>query len=1319
MILCPCKKCGNIYWHFREVVYEHLIVDGFIRGYKKWIFHGECTSSGTSSTINPTYPDTDYHQHVRQDDMEDMLRDAFNMRSHDRKLFYNAARVSKRDVSVCKIPQSCQDMKRLIKDLGLGNTEDVNTNEGGAQLRKKPVKVLRYFPLIPRLQRLFMSSKTAESMRWHNDQRTDDGLLRHPADSLAWKSFDSKFPSFASDPRNVRLGLAADGFNPFKIMSTSYSTWPVVLVPYNLPPWICMKQSSFILSMIIPGEKGPGNDIDIYLQPLIEELKQLWSGVETYDVLRKENFNLRAALLWTINDFPTYANLSGWSTKGRYACPCCAAQTCSKWLYNGKKFSYMGHRRWLDENHKFRFQKTLFDGTEEYRGAPKQTVGSEILFMLKDINFSYGKMNQPPITQTRRRSKDKFDDESNEEDDPNEAEVVEEKEYFFELPYWEHNILRHNLDVMHIEKNVCENIIGTILNVDGKSKDNLKSRLDLVDMRIRRDLHPQVLPNGKYRLPPSIFSMSNKEKEVFCMVLKDIKVPDAYASNISRCVSFKDRRLYSLKSHDYHILMQDLLPIALRCCMSKNVTSCIIELSNIMKAICGKVLNVEELEKVQDRAALTLCNLEKIFPPSFFTIMVHLVIHLPHEAILGGPVFYRWMYPIERFLSKLKSYCRNKRYPEGSIAEGYLAEECMTFCSRYLEDAKTRLNRPSRNAGLNDHDLAETYLFQSYGEPIGKVEIVELDDISWIQAHRYILFTTIQLNRCASNEYKQILRSRARSRRLQHREINKLFTESFHEWLSQTVSSGKDVNDEIKWLSQGPNKVIKRYSAFLINGYRFHTKYRERMRRTQNCGVVVNSSITSYASARDSNPVEGNVEYYGLLTDIIELDYYGRWKVILFRCDWADVNTARGIKKDQFGFTMVNFSRLIHTGQQLMDEPYVFSSQVKQVFYSKDPTDEGWYVVLRNTPRDLFDMGNGSRDDIVERLETLPFPEQNLDENIPSTRKMRRRKLRGLSISRILQIQKKNSEQQTAVGSSNVPETLDEPEEIQTENGGTRRVRGRTLLSDLYDLDPANRVKVSRNTYGQPVGSEARLLAGYIGILARNANMLPINYESWHHMPDSKKNQALANIKERFALEVSDDYIKKTLGSRSFASVAEAEEVKSGQKVGRLQLFEITHRKKDGSPITSEAGEIMEKLKDKKAEYEATASTDSSVNLENIDNRIITEVLGPERYGRVRFQGSGVTPTQYFGSGSQQYMPSGSQAKAEVQRLRDQMAQMQANTVEQIAEVQRKYEELQQQLRAEAAEREAAAAAERRQRQQRGRQSIGKSTMTSSYSFSR
>ncbi|PPS20322.1 hypothetical protein GOBAR_AA00256 [Gossypium barbadense] len=291
------------------------------------------------------------------------------------------------------------------------------------------------------------------------------------------------------------------------------------------------------------------------------------------------------------------------------------------------------------------------------------------------------------------------------------------------------------------------------------------------------------------------------------------------------------------------------------------------------------------------------------------------------------------------------------------------------------------------------------------------------------------------------------------------------------------------------------------------------------------------------------------------------------------------------------------------------------------------------------------------------------FPEQNLNENIPRTKE-------------------ENSEQQTVTGSSNVPETPDELEEFQTESGGTRRGRGRTLLKDLYDLNPIERVKVSRNSHAQ------------------NANILPINYKSWHHIPDSNKNQALDNIKEKFALEVLDDYIKKTLGKKwrdhkstlkkeYFKKNIRLKEVSSGQKVGRLQLFEITHKKKDGSPMTSEAGEIMEKLKDKKVEYEAIALTDSFVNLENIYNKIITEVLGLEKYDWVRFQGSGVTPTQYFGSSSQQNMPSGSQAQAEVQRLRDQIAQMQVSTVEQIVEVHRKYEELHQQFRADAAAREA------------------------------
>ncbi|XP_042944837.1 uncharacterized protein LOC122278720 [Carya illinoinensis] len=179
--------------------------------------------------------------------------------------------------------------------------------------KKIPHKVLRHFPLKPRLQRLFMSKKTAEDMRWHREKRVQDlNNLRHPADSVVWKEFDKSHQWFAQESRNVRLGLATYGFNPFGNMSTSHSVWPVILMPYNLPPWKCMKDPYFMMTLLIPGPRAPRNEIDVYLRPLIDELKQLWEeGVDTFDALVSQTFRLHVALLWTINDFPAYANLSG------------------------------------------------------------------------------------------------------------------------------------------------------------------------------------------------------------------------------------------------------------------------------------------------------------------------------------------------------------------------------------------------------------------------------------------------------------------------------------------------------------------------------------------------------------------------------------------------------------------------------------------------------------------------------------------------------------------------------------------------------------------------------------------------------------------------------------------------------------------------------------------------------------------------------------------------------------------------------------------------------------------------------------------------
>lgn len=100
-----------------------------------------------------------------------------------------------------------------------------------------------------------------------------------------------------------------------------------------------------MLTMLISGPKQPGNDIDVYLDVLVEDLQQLWEGVDgVYDAYRRQFFTLKAVLLWTINDFPAYGNLSGCTTHGYYACPICKEDTYANHLENGKKMSFVGHR---------------------------------------------------------------------------------------------------------------------------------------------------------------------------------------------------------------------------------------------------------------------------------------------------------------------------------------------------------------------------------------------------------------------------------------------------------------------------------------------------------------------------------------------------------------------------------------------------------------------------------------------------------------------------------------------------------------------------------------------------------------------------------------------------------------------------------------------------------------------------------------------------------------------------------------------------------------------------------------------------------------
>ena len=107
---------------------------------------------------------------------------------------------------------------------------------------------------------------TTNKMRWHyTDRPNEENVLRYPADGKAWKDFDINFPAFANEPRNVRSGLASDDFNPFRNISLSYTMWPMVFTTYNLPPWLCMKNSYFMSTLLIPGPPAPDKDMDVFL----------------------------------------------------------------------------------------------------------------------------------------------------------------------------------------------------------------------------------------------------------------------------------------------------------------------------------------------------------------------------------------------------------------------------------------------------------------------------------------------------------------------------------------------------------------------------------------------------------------------------------------------------------------------------------------------------------------------------------------------------------------------------------------------------------------------------------------------------------------------------------------------------------------------------------------------------------------------------------------------------------------------------------------------------------------------------------------------
>ncbi|KAI3908714.1 hypothetical protein MKW92_007862 [Papaver armeniacum] len=440
--------------------------------------------------------------------------------------------------------------------------------------------------------------------------------------------------------------------------------------------------------------------------------------------------------------FQRYANFVGWSTKGYLACPCCHKDTSSVRLRNGRKNVYLGHRRFLPIGHRLRSNLSSFNGNKEHDTAPKPLTGEDVLRKFRGYHqITFGKEEHAVCGEKRRR-------------DDNELPYNWKKiSIFFELPYWKDLLLRHNIDVMHTEKN----------------------------------------NNGEL-----------------------------------------DR------------------------------------------------------DTVEHRG----------------------------------------------YLYTLKKYVRNKSQPEGSIAQGYLVDECLTFCSRYLSaEINTKFNQIWRNsdgdgATTSSHELP---IFEEAGRSLGKPIFRTLSDNEWEEARMYVLSNCDEILPFIE-KHKQTIRGqyggKIRENEVEHWHA-KMFGSWFENHVSEMMRDGEIVKKDIEILSYGPKKSVSCYKGYIVNWFRFHTTDHEKIRKTQNSGVCVDVETSDKGSIKS-------------------IDYY----VVLFNCHWWDITESRKKQRDAFGFTSLNFTRTIATNQ-----PFMLAKQAHQVFYLPDNKDKNRRIVLKMQARDHYSLG--------------------------------------------------------------------------------------------------------------------------------------------------------------------------------------------------------------------------------------------------------------------------------------------------------------------------------------------------------------------------
>ncbi|TYJ97211.1 uncharacterized protein E5676_scaffold92G00020 [Cucumis melo var. makuwa] len=418
------------------------------------------------------------------------------------------------------------------------------------------------------------------------------------------------------------------------------------------------------------------------------------------------------------------------------------------------------------------------------------------------------------------------------------------------------------------------------------------------------------------------------------------------------------------------------------------------------------------------------------------------------------------------------------------------------------------------------------------------------------------------------------------------------------------------ITPSLRWIAHGPSPDVATYSGYIINGYYYHTKRRDDIRRVQNSGVSITATTMQVSSSKDKNPVMSDMTFYGVIREIWEIDYH-QLSFILFKCDWVD--NRSGVKVDELGFTIVDLKRIGHKS-----DSFILATQAKQVFYVQDSANPEWSVVLTSPQRtieeDFFedeigDMLQECGYETIKRMPNVDTPNETDDTNSTYIR----HDCEGRWVEKVRNI--------TAIFMME-DSSEDEREMLPEVRKKSFVPRGPTTMSELALVrNSGQKLPIQFNEHGQPVGATSKKMQSYIGVCVRQ--QIPITYNSWKEVPNELKDKIYDCISMSFDLQPNAKHSILMSASRKFRTF----------KTTLTQKYILPS--KDQPSLLQFPPKIYSHInqEDWESFVDARLSEEWEDELvaTNKNEDILTDALGSKEHGgRVRGVGAFVSQSQYF-----------------------------------------------------------------------------------------